>query len=74
MNSLLGIPKEFLDKLEKFRQAKERFLRLPPSHKSEHMAYITDAKKRNLKKKNNQNYSLINATIRKVRIFWLKWS
>ncbi len=45
MNSLLEIPKELLDELEKFPQAKERFLRLPPSHKREHIAYFTEAKK-----------------------------
>lgn len=51
MNSQLEIPKELVEELEKFPQAKEKFLRLPPSHKREYVAYINEAKKETTKTK-----------------------
>ncbi len=45
MNSQLGIPEDLLMELNKFPQAKAKFLSLPPSHKKEYIAYLTESKK-----------------------------
>lgn len=45
MNSHLEIPEDLLDELERFPQAKERFYKLPTSHKREYIKYINDTKK-----------------------------
>lgn len=45
MNSHIEIPKDLLDELERFPQARELFQKLPSSHKKEYVKYIDEAQK-----------------------------